>query len=61
MTNHPLRKCTKNLLDVSPSQTTAIGELEYMAWVIQEITYDNKKLGDVWLMKKNISRNEGDE
>lgn len=52
MTNHSLHQCTKNLWDMTASQTVAIGELEYINWALQEVTSDLKKSGDAWVKER---------
>ena len=52
MTNHPIHQCTKNLWDMTASQTVAVGELEYINWALQEVTSDLKKLGNAWVIER---------
>lgn len=52
MTNHPIHEFTKNLWELTVSQTVAVGELEYINWALQEVTSDLKKLGDTWVIER---------
>jgi hypothetical protein len=52
MTNHPIHKCTKDLWDMTASQTVAVGELEYINWALQEVTSDLKNSGDKWVNER---------
>jgi hypothetical protein len=52
MTNHPIHQCTKNLCDMTASQTVAVGELEYINWALQEVTSDLNNSGDAWVKER---------
>ena len=49
MTNHPIHKCTRDLWDMTASQTVAVGELEYINWALEEVTSDLNNSGDKWI------------
>jgi hypothetical protein len=52
MTDHPIHEFTKNLWELTASQTVAVGELEYINWALQEVTSDLKKSGDAWVKER---------